>query len=414
MIFVQTGALLVLLLLSAFFSGTETAFFSLNSLERDSFRKGSPGSVRAFVQLLFSNPDNVLITILTGNMLVNVFATTLSDIIGARVVGEGSEIYSILVMTPLLLIVGEMTPKNIAIRHSLSFARFSTPFIEVVDRFLRPLTFVLGKIQRFFLYRLHDEEEDAGVKNTSVLSAIRMGYENGKIQEAELNLLESFFDFRHKVAKDVMIPRIETFGVDISSPLHELIGKPNVIKKSQQPYVVVYKGDIDNIVGYINRKELLTSMLSGENDRDNYPELIKPAHMVPEKKKIMDLLTEMREIDSELVVVIDEYGGTAGILNYQIIVEYLFEDFFPASERSIIPIDNDKYIVPGSLEIDSVNEFFDTDIQSDTQTLGGFILDHIGTFPENGYVFTHKNFELTVLNIEKNRIKKIQVRRLNK
>ncbi|MFP4384952.1 MAG: hemolysin family protein [Spirochaetia bacterium] len=412
MIYLQIGILVILLTFSAFFSGTETAFFSLNGLERESLRKNSKGKKQGFIQLLFTNPDQVLITILTGNMLVNVFATTFSDVVGAELVGKGSELFTILIMTPLLLIFGEMTPKNIAIRHSMSFAAFSSSPAGVIHRLLLPITFVLGKIRHVFLSKQHQNGDELGIKNSAVLSAIRMGYQSGKIQESELNLLESFFDFRLKTAKDVMIPRIETFGVDINSPLEELFVRPNIMKKSQRPYVIVYKGDIDNIIGYINRKELLTRKLSGQTERSGYHDHLKQVHMTPEKKPVMDLLAEMREIESEIAVVIDEYGGTAGIINYQIIVEYLFEDFFPASERSIIPIEKDTYLAPGSLETNSLNEYFGSALESESRTLGGFIIDQLGTFPENGYILTHQDYEFTVISIEKNRIKKVRIRRL--
>lgn len=412
MIIVQSIILIILLIFSAFFSGSETAFFSLNGLERENLRKNSRGRIKKFIQLLFTNPDQVLVTILTGNMMVNVFATTLSDIVGAQLLGEGSEVISILIMTPLLLIFGEMTPKNIAIRHSLSFATFSAPRTDTINTLLKPITLVLGKIRHFFLSLYNHNGDAEGAKHSSMLSVIKMGYQTGKIQEAELNLLESFFDFRLKTAKDVMIPRIETFGVDIISPVEALLGQQGVMKKNQGPYVILYKGDIDNIVGYINQKELLTQTLSGAGKKIRYYDHLKKVHMTPEKKPIMDLLAEMREIESEIAVVLDEYGGTAGIINYQIIVEYLFEDFFPNPERTIVPGDNNSYLASGSLELEAANEFFGTTIESENRTLGGFIIDQLGAFPQKGYVFTYGEFEYTVLNIEKNRIKKVMIKRL--
>ena len=175
-LWLRLTAFVILLVFSAFFSGTETAFFSLNSLEKESLRRRASGKGERVLSLLFTQPDELLVSILAGNMLVNVFASSISEALGARVFGEAAELASIGTMTVILLLVGEMTPKNVAIRHSQSFASFAAGILRIVHPVLKPIVTPLGAIRRLILSAYPQRGRNADeVRNSAVISAIRMG-----------------------------------------------------------------------------------------------------------------------------------------------------------------------------------------------------------------------------------------------
>ncbi|MCK4516134.1 MAG: DUF21 domain-containing protein, partial [Spirochaetaceae bacterium] len=255
----QIALLAVLLLLSAFFSGSETAFFSLNSLEKDSLRRRSSGRKGRFVHILFSRPDEILVTVLTGNMFVNIFAASIAEALGARFLREAAELVSIVAMTLLLLIIGEMTPKNLAIRHSLRFAHISATFLRVIHTGLRPISYPLERLRQAVLSAFPKRGNGADAdQGSAVLSAIRMGYQSKTIEESELRLLERFFRFRQKTAADVMVPRVDLHQVDASTSvgdLVEMLGSGAL--GTDTSLIPVFRHDVDHITGYVRRVDLI-------------------------------------------------------------------------------------------------------------------------------------------------------------
>lgn len=264
----QLVILVVLLLLSAFFSGSETAFFSLNSLEKDLLRRKTAGGRGRFVQLLFSRPDEVLVTILTGNMFVNIFATSISEALGDHFFKQSAEVVSIVAMTIILLLVGEMTPKNLAIRHSLGFSRLSVSVMRYLHTLAWPIVVPLGKLRKLIISfypasRLGNSES----RSSAVLSAIRMGYQNKTIERSELVLLERFFRFRDRTAADVMVPRVDSSPVDIATTIPELleqIARPEF--DNTLSLIPLVRDDVDHIVGYIRRSDLIPFRFGGAEE----------------------------------------------------------------------------------------------------------------------------------------------------
>lgn len=404
--------LALLLAFSAFFSGSETAFYSLNSLERDALRRRAKGPRVGFVQLLLDSPDEVLITILTGNMLVNIVATFISDSISAELFGDASEIVSIVGMTAILLMFGEMTPKNVAIRHSLRFAHASAYPMAFLQRFLRPMVAFLNWVRRAVLSlspKVDANTEDT--KNIAVLSAIRVAYEHGNIQESELKLLETFFEFRQQSAADVLIPRIELPAVDTTATVEEALRIPvDAEERNRKYFVAVYRETIDDIVGYALRKDLL---LWSVREQPNIPitEVQKPVHTVPESLSLPALLREMERQDVEVVVAIDEYGGTSGVVTYQTVVEALFDEFFPTPAQEIIPSGVGTYLIAGSMELDDLREYFGVEVESESRTVAGLVIEQLEQIPPAGTSLRVDGLELTIRRVEEHRIVEIEVRK---
>lgn len=411
---VETLVLVVLLLLSAFFSGSETAFFSLNSLEKDLLRRRSSGATGRFVHLLFSQPDDVLVTILTGNMFVNIFASAIAEAVGAEIFGDAAELLSIASMTLILLIVGEMTPKNLAIRHSLRFSEFSTTPMRVAHAIFLPLVYPLGKLRNGVLAAFPKRGRDAGEDQAStVLSAIRMGYQSKTIDESELRLLERFFRFRQKTAADVMIPRVDLDPVDAALTVSQFLSRAaESPSNSGSSLIPLYRENVDHISGYVRRVDLIASRFSTEDRRMH--ELGSNIHAVPASKDLRELMEEMSELGTEMSVVVDEYGGTEGVVSYPALVEYLFEDFLPEHERDIEQVDDGSYRIAGQVHVEEVAATLGIDLESDSRTIAGLIVDHFGEFPEEGTELQLGPFVFRVARVHNRRIKWIDVVRAEK
>lgn len=401
---IQIASLAVLLLLSAFFSGSETAFFSLNSLEKDALRRRSSGRKGRFVLLLFSQPDEILVTVLTGNMFVNIFASSIAEALGARFLKEAAELVSIVAMTLLLLIVGEMTPKNLAIRHSLRFARISATFLRVVHTGLRPISYPLGRLRHTVLSAFPKRGRDADVdQGSAVLSAIRMGYQSKTIEESELRLLERFFRFRQKTAADVMVPRVDLHPVDASISVGDLVERlGSGALGTDASLIPVFRHDVDHITGYVRRVDLIEHRLNPGSRR--LSDISMPIHAVPSSKHLRELMEEMGELGAEMSVVVDEYGGTEGVVSFPGLVAYLFEDFLPEHERAIEQTGAGRYRIAGHADVDEVAAALNVELTSPSRTIAGMILDQFGEFPEEGAEVSRAGFTFRVSGVTDRRI----------
>ena len=408
---VQIAIMATLLLFSAFFSGSETAFFSLNSLEKDALRQRTRGKRRTIVSVLFTHPDEVLVTILTGNMFVNIFATSISEALGARFFGESAEFISIGAMTLILLLVGEMTPKNVAIRHSLSFSVFAERILNVIYPILRPVVGPLGGIRRLVLSAYPENRRaDAEARNLAVLSAIRMGFENNTIDQSELALLERFFRFREKTAADVMIPRIDVMHADASMKVGELIDR---LREPETDHTVdlipLRKGDLDHITGYVRRVDLVSYRVSGQVD-ERLARLSRDVYAVPASKPLRELAVEMIDSAAELSVVVDEYGGTLGVISYSAMVDYLFDTFRAPEDRLVQLSADGVYRFAGSVELTDVEETLGIEMVCDSRTIGGLIVELLGELPRQGDAAEVTGYRLTVSRIEGRRVAEVEAR----
>jgi putative hemolysin len=402
----------VLLILSAFFSGSETAFFSLNSLEKDALRRQSKGKSARFVATLFARPDEILATILTGNMFVNIFASSISEAIGSELFREGARFISIGAMTVALLLIGEMTPKNLAIRHSLKLSIFSSRTLYYIHLLLRPVTAPLGAIRHavLSLYPRSGVLDDE-LRNDAVLSAIRMGYQSNTIAESELRLLERFFRFREKTAADVMIPRVDCRPIDGTTFVSTLLGLIEGWREAPAGSLIpLCRNDVDHITGYIRRSDLVPYRLGKDGD-PRLSQLARPVHAVPSTKPLQELLDEMRDSGAEMAVVVDEYGGTEGLVGYHTVIDYLFGDFVPEGQQTVVEIDDDAYRIAGATELGDVQELLRNPLEGDARTLGGFITDRLGELPRTGASILESGYRFTIDEVDGHRVTWVRVER---
>jgi putative hemolysin len=404
--------LAALLLLSAYFSGSEAAFFSLSTLEQDSLKRRSTPKLARILSRIFSSPDDILITLLTGNMFVNVFASSLGEAIGERIFPFETELFSIISMTVLLLIVGEMTPKNLAVRNAQVFSRFSAVPLNFLFVLFTPLRWFFSLFNRLVNLLLPHRDTEEQVKHSIIRSAVQIGYKEGILDRSELDLVESFCDFREKQAEQVMTPRIEINGIDVSRRISDLIADTELMDASNGTALLpAFDQDLDHLVGYVAFRDLLPYKFGFKSD-GRLAEIVKASISVPSTKNCADLLTEMRESNSEMAVVIDEYGGTAGVVTFRGLIEQLLGYFYPSAEKQIEELSPDSFLVAGHLKIEELSELLDQEIVSDSRTVSGLIIDTLGEIPAAGTKLVIGDIEFTAKRISKTRILELEVRRL--
>ena len=405
----QLILLAVLLAFSAFFSGSETAFFSLNHLEKEKLLTNAGGTRKKFISRILSSPADILITILTGNMVVNLFFASTMDVVIGEFFGEYAWLYSILIGTLLVLIFGEMTPKNLAIRRSLSFFSFSSPILMVIHRVLTPIRFVLSKIERGVVVFITSKmKPDADDSRDLISSTFRIGLQKGIIHKTELSILESFLDFREKTAEDIMVPRTELRAVEISTSLGQLLD--TIDPDGYDALMPVYRDDIDHIAGYLNIRDILPYRF-GLDTRKTLSSVLKPIHPVPASKNLMELLREIMENRCEMAVVLDEYGGTSGTVTYQTLVEdFLYFIYHPREEFK--RIGEEHFIFPGSYDLDRAAEVLNTTITAESRTISGYIIEVLEDIPEEGRELRVDDILFVVRAVSRRKILEVEVRRL--
>lgn len=421
MLVIYSLFLVLFLLLSAFFSGSETAFFSLNSLEREKLKSVRGKWKEKIVLLFFQSPDRLLVTVLTGNMFVNVFATdyftsTITEYVSSQIPFIDSELFSILIMIPLILLFGEMTPKNVAVRHPLAFSRFSIIPLYVFHLLFFPITALLNIIRYKILKRIPvKKKQDEYSKDTLISFAMKVGHKRGFINKYELDVLESYLEFRNKTAHDVMIPRTDISGVDVSTPIETLFNSiskemENILSES---FIYVYKHDYDHLIGYIDTRDLLP-IKYGIKQKVPIKTLVKPFYSIPESKNLSDLTRELREQNNEVALVIDEYGGTAGIVTFQNIITDLLDYFFTSEKDVITEISPGHYSLPGTVQTGTLEDFFNVEFNSENRTVSGMIMAHLGEIPASGTKIEVSGILFTVCKAGKTKIIQLQATKENK
>lgn len=406
-IFLDAGIMVLLLVLSAVFSGSETAFFSLNSLEKEALRRRNRDGSNRIIQMLFTDPDQVLVTILTGNMFVNIFASSVSEAIGSRIFTRSSELYSIISMTVILLVFGEMTPKTIAVRHSQRFAHLSAGVLRHVHTLLRPVTRPLGYLRHAVISAYPGQTDRAENSDEAILSAIRMGYRSNTIHESELSLLERFFRFRKKSAVDVMIPRVDCRPVNASLTIGGYLAIVTGTAITDH-LIPLFRDDVDHITGYIRRSSLLRYRMSGELDTE-LARVRHAVHAVPRGKDVRELLEEMTAMKTEMAVVVDEYGGTEGIVTTEAVIRYLFSDFAAPSDQSIKSVDDDVYRIAGRTNVRDVEAVLHVELPRESRTIGGMVTDALGDLPREGSSVEVKGYRFTVERVAGHRVAWLRV-----
>jgi len=406
---------LILIVLSAFFSGSEAAFFSLSKEMIDSLRESSSRAAHRIVQLL-ARPRFLLITILVGNTVVNVAAATIAALLTADLSSylnfspEIAIIIEVVVVTLILLIFSELTPKVFAVKKAYQFATTVSIPLQLLGYTLYPAVLILDKFPTLLSGLLATRVKKHLLSKEELKTLIEVSEEKGALEQEEKEMIHSIFEFSKTTVREVMVPRIDMVCVDKSISLSKLI---EIIKSKGHTRIPLYDEKVDNILGIIHAKELLP-FINNQSQEVNLVALARPALFVPESKPIDELLKDFKVEKQHMAIVVDEYGGTAGLITLEDVIEEIvgeIQDEYDTEKPLYKKIDDNHFLVDAKIDLDELNEALNMNLPVDQnyESLGGFIFSLTGAVPEKGEVIKYKNYKFVIEKIDRNRIIEVLV-----
>ena len=405
----QLIILFVLLMLSAFFSSAETALTTVNRIRLRTLAE--EGSKRADTVLAITDDSGKMLSaILIGNNIVNLSAASLTTSLAYSFGGSMVAIASG-ILTVLILLFGEITPKTMATIHAEKMALIYAPVISIFMKIMTPAIFIINglSIGVLFLLRVDPNAKNNIMTENELRTIVDVSHEDGVIESDERQMINNVFDLGDARAKDVMVPRVHVTFADIDSTYEELI---EIFREDKYTRLPVFKDTTDNVVGTINMKDLLLyDNTNGFHIRD----ILREAYFTYEYKSISELLVEMRQASFNIAIVLDEYGETAGLITLEDILEEIvgeIHDEYDENEEDFIQeIDEREYIVEGSTNLDDLNDRLELDLRSEEyDSLGGFIIERLDRLPEEGdRIDTEDGIHMVVEKLDKNRIELVHL-----
>ena len=401
----QLIALIILVLLSAFFSSAETSLTTVNRVRLKALAAEGNRRPKTALEVL-DKYGKMLSAILIGNNIVNLSASALATTLAIHIhftVGIATAI-----LTVVILIFGEIVPKNMAMINSEKMALLYASMISGLMKLLTPLIFVIDSLAKGImkLFRVDADKKTAMTEN-ELRTYVEVGHEDGVIESEEREMIYNVFDFGDAVAKDVMIPRIDMVTVDKEATYEEVM---EVFKDCMYTRIPVFEEDKDNIIGLINIKDFI---LVEDKAKFKISDILRQAYYTYEFKKTADLLVEMRQKCFNVAFVLNEYGGTAGMITLEDLLEEIvgeIRDEYDSDEEQLIQKMQDRtYLVEGSMKLSDINDELGTDLQSeDYDSIGGLIIEHLDRVPEDGaQIVTDQGIRLQVQGVSQNRILKV-------
>ena len=401
----QLIALIILVLLSAFFSSAETSLTTVNRVRLKTLAEEGNRRAKTALEVL-DKYGKMLSAILIGNNIVNLSASALATTLAIHIhftVGIATAI-----LTVVILIFGEIVPKNMAMINSEKMALLYASMISGLMKLLTPLIFVIDSLAKGImkLFRVDADKKTAMTEN-ELRTYVEVGHEDGVIESEEREMIYNVFDLGDAVAKDVMIPRIDMVTVDKEATYEEVM---EVFKDCMYTRIPVFEEDKDNIIGLINIKDFI---LVEDKAKFKISDILRQAYYTYEFKKTADLLVEMRQKCFNVAFVLNEYGGTAGMITLEDLLEEIvgeIRDEYDSDEEQLIQKMQDRtYLVEGSMKLSDINDELGTDLQSeDYDSIGGLIIEHLDRVPEDGaQIVTDQGIRLQVQGVSQNRILKV-------
>ena len=408
---IQAVTILILVLLSAFFSSAETSMTAANRIRIHSLAE--QGNKRAItLEKVISNSNTMLSTILIGNNIVNIAASSLATTFTMKVFGSMYIGVATGVMTLLVLLFGEITPKTIATLKADDLALTYARPIYALMVVLTPVIYSVGKLANgiLFVLRVDPNAKRDTITEHELRSMVNVGQENGVIEREEKQMIYNVFDFGDSAAKDVMIPRIDMTFIEVNSTYQELM---DIFKEDMHTRFPVYEDNTDNVIGIINIKDLL---LYPENEQFSIRKILREPYFTYEYKHTTDLMMEMRKASVNLAIVLDEYGSTAGLVTLEDLLEEIVgeirDEYDEDEEEPICEIQPGReYQVLGSAKLSDLNEALGTKLESeDYDSVGGYIIEQLDCLPREGESVTLEDgMRLVVEALDKNRIELVHI-----
>lgn len=404
----QIIALVLLVAMSAVFSSSETAITSVSKIKvRQLDQKDNKNA--HLLKKLHDNMQTTISTILIGNNIVNIAASSIATILFTNIFHQNGALISTVVMTVFVLIFGEVIPKTIAQYKNKSVALKFSRFIYFLTIIFKPIVKVLNILTRLVIKLFIGEDEDSSTLTEEELKTlVEVSEEEGVLKNQETEIMINALELKETLAVDIMTPRTSMASVDIEDAESDL---KEIIKNITYSRIPVYEDNIDDIIGVLHIKELAHKII--EDDRDfKVRDILKPAFYAYEYIPVVDLFKQMRTKNISISIIIDEYGGTSGIVTMEDILEELvgeIDDEYD-NEKEVTKLSDNEYLVDPEMRIDEVNERFDLDIQSDKfDSIGGFVIELLDRMPKSKDEVEFENLKFVVVNVDKRKITQLMI-----
>ena len=399
-------ALVVLVALSAFFSASETAFSSLNQIRLKSRAEDGDTSA-ARVLAMAEKYDKLLSTILIGNNIVNIAAASIGTIIFTKMLGaERGATVSTMVLTVVVLIFGEVTPKSLAKEMPETVATAVAPVLSLLMLVFTPLTWLFSQWKRFLGHFVHSTEEDT-ITEGELMTMVSEAENDGELTDRESELIRSAIEFDDVEVEEILTPRVDVIAVEDDLPLEEVA---QTFAESGYSRLPVYHDTIDNIIGVVHEKDFYMARLKKEVKLED---LVKPTLYTTGSTQISQLLRTLREQHHHMAVVVDEYGGTEGIITLEDILEELVGEIWDEHEEAEVllrRIAPDTYLIDASMDFEEFADYFKLDEESEMVSVSGWVMEQFGRVPEQGDQLTYKGLEIEVTKVGNHHVDEIRVK----
>lgn len=409
--------LVILIMLSGFFSASETALLSLNKIRLKYMLESNVKNANKIEKLL-EKPDTLLSSILLGNNAVNIAATSVATALAISLFPDdinSGVAYVTIIMTITILLFGEITPKSLAVKYSEKISIFVSTPLTIISKIISPLIFILTKITNLILkiFGVNENFKKPFITHEELKTIVDVSSKEGILETDEKEMIYNIFEFGDLRIRDVMIQRMDILSIPTTATYYEAI---ELFKQKKFSRLPVYDDTIDNIVGILYSKDLFLMEFDEQFDKDNFivNDYMREPFTTFEFIKINDFFKQMQGSQSHLAIVLDEYGGVAGLVTMEDIIESIFgeinDEFDEAEELDVQAVKDNEYVLNANIRLDELNEMIGTNFTSeDFESIGGFIIGILGKLPKENEVVEYNSYKFIIETIEKNRISKIRM-----
>lgn len=406
--------IIILVLMSGFFSATETAFSFVNKIRIQ--QKVENGSKKAKTTLyVINNFDNALTTILICNNIVNLSCSSIATVLCMNLFGDIGSAVATGATTLLVLTFGEVMPKCLAKEHCDSFSMATAGFLRALMFILTPVVFIFMKLRALAIKIAGSSGDSPSVTENELKYIVESIEEEGVLEESESEMVRSALDFDEKIAEEILTPRVDVTFISTDNTQEEI---KEIIIENRYSRIPVYDGTVDNIVGVLHTRDYLEALADGK--APDVHDIMAPPYFVFKTQKLSKILSAFKRTKMHIAIVTDEYGGTLGIVTMEDLLEEIVGEIWDEDEEiehNYYKIGKGEYLVNGDMEFEDLLGLYDMDedsIESDSVTVGGFILEHAGTIPHKRESIEVDGFKMTVMEVKNQRIIRVVVKKIDK
>ena len=407
--YIQLLILILLIGLSAFFSSAETALTTVNKIRIRNLAEAGDKSAVTLTKVL-EDQGKMLSAILVGNNVVNLTASSMSTTLAMNIWSNKAVGIATGVLTLVILVFGEISPKTISTLYSEKISLKYAKIIYLFMTVMTPVIYAVNVLSSGFLRLVHVDpnRKQEAITEDELRTIVEVSHEEGVIESEEKKIINNVFDFGDSVAKDIMVPRIDMAMVEVGATYDELI---DIFREEKYTRMPVYEETTDNVIGIINMKDVL---LIDRNEEFHVRDLLREPLYTYEYKNTAELMVEMRQTSNNMIIVLDEYGATAGMITLEDLLEEIVgeirDEYDEDEEQELVEVGPGEYVVEGAMKLDDLNDQLDLELESeDYDSIGGLIIGQLDRLPEEGESVVCDGIRLVVDRLDKNRIDRVHM-----